>query len=53
MRKDGLATIVTYSTFTCFQEILTEVEENGDNIEEVIELLAPPLGKQTGLSSFT
>ena len=34
-----MASIVPYSACTCFQEILTEVEENGENIEEIIDLL--------------
>ena len=38
-RNDGLPSIVTHSAFTCFQEILTEVEENGEKIEEIIDLL--------------
>ena len=37
-----MASIVPYSACTCFQEILTEVEENGENIEEIIELLGDP-----------
>ena len=32
--------IGTHSACTCIQEILTEVEENGENIEEIIDLLA-------------
>ena len=34
------ARIGTHSACTCIQEILTEVEENGENIEEIIDLLA-------------
>ena len=37
-----MASIVAYSACTCFQEILTEVEENGENIEEIIDLLGAP-----------
>ena len=37
-----MASIVPYSACTCFQEILTEVEENRENIEEIIELLGDP-----------
>ena len=32
--------IGTLSACTCIQGILTEVEENGENIEEIIDLLA-------------
>ena len=43
--RDGLATIVASSAFTCFQEILTEVNENiqegltevNENIQEVVD----------------
>ena len=41
--RDGLATIVASSAFACFQEILTEVNENiqevlteVDNIQEIL-----------------
>ena len=40
-RRDGLATVVVFSSFTCFQEILMEVNENGENIQEIIDLLEP------------
>ena len=39
--RDGLATVVVFSSFTCFQEILTEVNENGENIENIIDILEP------------
>ena len=39
--RDGLATMVVLSRSTCFQEILTEVNENGENIQEIINLLEP------------
>ena len=37
--RDGVASVVAFSGFTCFQEILTEVNENGENIQEIIDLL--------------
>ena len=54
--RDSVATIVASSAFTCFQEILTEVDEvneniqeiltevdeNGDNIQEIIDLFVTP-----------
>ena len=54
--RDSVATIVASSAFTCFQEILTEVDEvneniqeiltevdeNGDNIQEIIDM--KPIG---------
>ena len=39
--RDGLATMVVFSSFICFQEIQTEVNENGENIQEIIDLLEP------------
>merc|ERR1719211_533685 len=57
-RSEGsMASIVAHSACTCFQEILTEVEENGENIEEIIDLLeaAPSNGggdPPTSSSSF-
>ena len=48
-RRDGLTTIVVNSVYTCFQEILTkleqkidevktEVSQNGENIQEIIDM---------------
>ena len=34
-RREGLATIVACSACTCFQEILTKLDENGQQIDEV------------------
>ena len=34
-----MATAMPYSACTCFQEILTEVEENGEGIQEIIDVL--------------
>ena len=39
--RDGLATMVVFSSFICFQEIHTEVNDNGENIQEIIDLLEP------------
>ena len=33
--------MLVFSRSTCFQEILTEVNENGENIQEIINLLEP------------
>ena len=38
-RVDDLATIVAKSAYTCFQEILAEVQENGEKIDEIIDIL--------------
>ena len=49
-----MASIAAHSACTCFQEILTEVEENGENIEEIIDLLGGGggwEGNQTNSSS--
>ena len=35
-----MASIKSFSSCTCYEEILTEVEENGDGIEEIIDVLA-------------
>ena len=34
-RREGLATIVACSACTCFQEILTKLDENGQQIDEI------------------
>ena len=34
--RDSVATIVASSAFTCFQEILTEVDEVNENIQEIL-----------------
>ena len=40
LREEGhRATISSHSTCTCSQEILTEVEENGEGIQEIIDVL--------------
>ena len=37
-----------YSACTCFQEILTEVEENGEGIQEIIDVLESGDGSAIG-----
>lgn len=37
-RVDDLATIVAKSAYTCFQEILAEVQENGEKLDEIIDI---------------
>ena len=44
-----MASITSHSAFTCLQEILTEVEENGEGIEEIIDVLASG-GGSSGVS---
>ena len=49
-RRNGLASMVAYSTFNCLQDILenvlkidqvqTEISENGENIQAIIGMLA-------------
>ena len=34
-RREGLATVVACSACTCFQEILTKLDENGQQIDEI------------------
>ena len=34
-----MATSTSYSACTCFQDILAEVEENGEGIQEIIDVL--------------
>ena len=46
--RDGLATVVASSACTCFQEILTEVEENGEGIQEIIDVLESGDGSAIG-----
>ena len=37
---DGdMASIGTYAVSTCYQEILSEVEENGEGIQEILDVL--------------
>ena len=43
-----MATAMPYSACTCFQEILTEVEENGEGIQEIIDVLASVGGSSIG-----
>ena len=48
-RKDGhMASIMSFSACTCFQDVLTEVEENGEDIEEIIDALASGGGSSGG-----
>ena len=48
-KKDGhMATATPYSACTCFQEILTEVEENGEGIQEIIDVLESGDGSVIG-----
>ena len=40
-RKAGhMASIMTHSACTCSQDIIAEVEENGEGIQEIIDVLA-------------
>ena len=34
-----MASITSYSAFTCFQEILTEVQGNGEGIQEIMDVV--------------
>ena len=43
-----MATAMPYSACTCFQEILTEVEENGEGIQEIIDVLESGDGSEIG-----
>ena len=45
-----MASIGTYSTSTCNQEILSEIVENGEGIREIIDMLAS-WGGSSGTSS--
>ena len=37
--RHGMATIVAKPVVTCFQEILEEVQENGEKIDEIFDEL--------------
>ena len=43
-----MASPTPYSTFTCFDEILTEVQGNGEAIQEIIDVVASGGGGSLG-----
>ena len=47
-QNDTMASPTPYSTFTCFDEILTEVQGNGEAIQEIIDVVASGWGGSIG-----
>ena len=43
-----MATTTSYSACTCFQDILAEVEENGEGIQEIMDVIASGGGSSGG-----